>query len=505
MKNDGYSLFAMEASALMRPQKVELLKQLPQDFSLIFKWFIALTELNRPSFHTKEAMAVVIKWFESMGATSQPDTYGNCIFSIPASPGKEAVAPLVLQGHLDIVAVGDFEEGGKVPLKIENGYLTSGVSTIGADDGIAVAVMLALCEEKDKFAHGPLEFLVTVDEEVGLFGATKLPGPPYIKARALLNIDSEEWGTFYSSCAGGINIFYEYDVHREKFEGVTLKIEAKDFVSGHTGLMIHEGRANAVKWVNRCLQETKKTTQFRLVNIAGGDKHNAIPGSCVAHVVVKADDVEKFKAKMLELHQFAYNELKVIEKKNPKMVITQVDAMVPMTEADSTKIMDLISVIYHGVWMLHPEIKGLVNSSQSLSVTKFTDDHLFINVFARTNEATQMEFLINQAEAVARMAGINVRIPADEMVKPWPAALSSKITDVSVSVYERLWGNKPHITGIHAGLECGAIQNQGYPDLEAISFGPELHGAHTVNEEVEIESCCKCYSLALEIVKEWAK
>ncbi|EAY01874.1 Clan MH, family M20, peptidase T-like metallopeptidase [Trichomonas vaginalis G3] len=493
----------MEASALMRPYKVELLKQLPQDYSLIFKWFIALTELNRPSYHTKEAMATVIEWFKKMGATAEPDTYGNCLFTIPATPGKENVPSLVIQGHLDIVAVGKFEEGGKVPLKIENGYLTSGVSTIGSDDGIAVAVMLALCEDKDKFEHGPLEFLVTVDEEVGLYGATKLPGPPYIKSRALLNIDSEEWDTFYTSCAGGINMFYEYDVHRDEYAGKTLKVAVTDFVSGHTGLMINEGRANAVKWMVRLLQETKNTIPFRLVDIAGGDKHNAIPESCVAHVVV--ENVDAFKAKMTELHQAAYNEYKAIEKKNPKINFEEVEAKKAMTEADSTKILDLITTLYHGVWMMHPEIKGLVNTSQSVSVTKFDGDHLFINVFARTNEVTQMEFLINTAEAVGRMAGVTVRIPKDEMVKPWPAALTSRITDSSVSAFEKLYGKKPNITGIHAGLECGAIQNQGYPDLEAISFGPEIHGAHTVNEEAEIASCCKCYQLALEIVKEWAK
>ena len=176
----------MEASKLMRENKVAILAQLPKDHQPIFKWFLALTELHRPSFETKEAMATVKGWFESMGATSQMDDYGNCIFSIPATKGKENVKPICVQGHLDMVAVGKFEEGGKVPIKVVDGWLTSGVSSIGADDGIAIATMLAICEDKDKFEHGPIEFLATTDEEVSLFGATKLPGPPFIKSCALL-------------------------------------------------------------------------------------------------------------------------------------------------------------------------------------------------------------------------------------------------------------------------------------------------------------------------------
>ena len=493
----------MEAAKLMCQCKVDLLNQIPETHRVLFKWLFALTELHRPSFETKEAMSVVRGWFEKMGATANPDEYGNCIFSIPATAGKENVAPICIQGHLDMVAVGKFGEKGQAPLKIVDGWLTSGVSSIGADDGIAVASMLALMENKDKYTHGPMEFLVTVDEEVGLFGATKLPGPPFIKSRALLNLDSEDWGVFSTSCAGGINIFYTYDVKREEFEGKTIKVTVDDFVSGHSGILIHEGRANAVKWMTRLLLEAQRVADFRLVSIAGGDKHNVIPDVCEAVIVTK--QVEEVEKKMKEIHDYAVKESKVIETKEPKIKFEEIEAQKPMTKEDTQKILDFLMTCYHGVWMNHPEIKGLVNTSQNVAVTKFEKDQLFIQVFARTNEVTQMQWIINQATSIGRLAGFNVDVPKDQMVKPWPAALSSHVMDVVVDVYKRLFGAEPKVTGIHAGLECGAIQNRGYPDLQAISYGPDLFGAHTINERTSIETCIKCYDLTIESIKEWAQ
>jgi len=448
-------------------------------------------------------MKVVKGWFEQMGAESKMDDYGNCLFSIPATKGKEDVKPICVQGHLDMVAVGNFEEGGKAPLKIVDGWLTSGVSSIGADDGIAVASMLAMVEHKDTFVHGPMEFLTTVDEEVGLFGATKLPGPPFLKSRALLNLDSEDWGVFSTSCAGGINIFYTYDVKREDFKGKTIKITINDFVSGHSGVLIHEGRANAVKWMTRLLLEAQKVADFRLVSIAGGEKHNVIPDVCEAIIVT--EKVAELEEKMKQVHEFAVKESKAIEVNTPKIKFEEIEAQKPATKEDTQKVLDFLMSAYHGVWMNHPEIKGLVNTSQNVAVTKFEKDQFFVQIFARTNEVTQMQWIINTATALGRIAGFNVRIPTDEMVKPWPAALSSRVMDVVVDVYKRLFGSEPKVSGIHAGLECGAIQNQGYPDLEAISFGPDLFGAHTVNERTSIDTCVKCYDLAIESVKEWAQ
>jgi len=493
----------MESAKLMRPHKVDLLSQVPESHRDLFKWFFALTELHRPSFETKEAMSVVRGWFESMGAEAKPDDYGNCLFSLPATPGKENVPPLCIQGHLDMVAVGKFDEKGQAPLKIVDGWITSGVSSIGADDGIAIATMLAMLENKDKYVHGPLEFLVTIDEEVGLFGATKLPGPPFLKSRALINLDSEEWGVFSTSCAGGINIFYTYDVKREDFEGKTIKVTIKDFVSGHSGVLIHEGRSNAVKWMTRLLLEAQRVADFRLVSIAAGEKHNVIPDLCEAVVVTK--QVDEFQKKMEEIHKYAVKESKAIEVNTPKINFEEIAAQKAMTKEDTQKVLDFIMTCYHGVWMNHPEIEGLVNTSQCVSVTKFKEDQLFMQIFARTNEVTQMQWIINQGTALARLAGFKVDIPKDQMVKPWPAALSSHITDVVFNVFKRLYGSEPKVTGIHAGLECGAIQNQGYPDLQAISYGPDLFGAHTINERTSIETCVKCYDLTIESVKEWAK
>ena len=492
----------MEAAKLLRPCKVELLNQLPAEHKTFFKWFLALTELHRPSGDLAKAREAVIGWAKALGASFTEDSVGNMLFSIPASPGKENVPSMVIQGHLDIVAVGQFEEGGQVPVKIVDGKLTSGVSTLGADDGIAVAAIFALLETEKEFVHGPLEFLVTVDEEIGLVGAAQMAGPPFMKSRTMLNLDSEDWGEFFTSCAGGMNVWYEYKCERAPAAGKKLRLELSGFMSGHTGLVINAGRANAVKWMARLLQAAEGL--WTLITIEGGDKHNAIPGTAVAEVVVS--DEAKFKEIVNRTHEEAKQELKAIELKNPTLVIKDATSGLEALKPEQGKrVVNLISTIHHGVFMNHPEIPGLVNTSQSLSVTKWEGDTLKIQVFARSNEATQMPWLIQYNKSLGELAGVKVDIPESEIVMPWPAALGSKIMDVAKTVYKDLFGSEPKITGIHAGLECGAIQNRGYSDLEAISFGPDVRNAHTIEEYATIDSCSNCYKLTLEIVKKWAQ
>jgi dipeptidase D len=494
----------MEAKLLLREPKQQLLKQLPATHEVIFKWFLALTEVYRPSYHLDEARKTCMEWGKKLGAEVKEDEAGNILLSIPASKGHENVKPICIQGHLDIVAVGKFDEQGQVFLKIEDGKLTSGISSIGADDGIAVATMFAVIELRDTFEHGQIECLITLDEEVGLLGAAKLAGPPFIQSRALLNIDSEDWGVFFTSCAGGMSCFYELPIKKEKSEGEALRLEVSGFLGGHTGLTIHEGRSNAVKWMDRLLQEAKaQGVDFHLVSIDGGEKHNAIPDKCVAVVVTK--DAAKLQEICKKVHEYSAKEAKAIEKRNPTLKIEATKAEEQLDAESTTKVLDLLASIYHGVWEMHPEIKGVVRTSQSMSITRTEADKLFVQVYARSNEATMMSWLKNQNEAVARLANCPIRIPPEETQRPWPAALSARVTEVAQQAYKNLFGNVPEITAIHAGLECGCIQERGYPDMECVSFGPDLHGAHSLEESVTIDSTCKCFDLTLEILKMWTK
>ena len=493
----------MEAKQLLREAKQELLKKLPENHNVFFKWFLALTEVYRPSYHlTEKAIPTVVEWGKKLGAEVKQDEAGNILMSIPATKGHENVKPLCIQGHLDMVAVGKFDKEGQVFLKIEDGKLTSGISSIGADDGIAVATMLALIELRDTYSHGPLEFLITLDEEVGLLGAGKLAGPPFLKSRALLNLDSEDWGIFFTSCAGGMSCYYELPLEHEKVEGKALKLSLTQLMSGHTGILIDSGRANAVKWMDRILLEEKAAgVNFRLVSIEGGEKHNAIPGD--SRAVVITNDVEKFKEIANKIHEEACKESKTIEIKHPKLEITETENVPALTEACSSKVIDLLAAIYHGVWEMHPEIKGIVRTSQSMSITRTEADKLFVQVYARSNEATMMNWLKSQNEATARLAGCPIRIPADEIQGPWPAALSARITEIAKESFKGLYGEEPTITAIHAGLECGCIQDRGYPDMECVSYGPSVIGAHTTEEYVVIDTACKCFDLTLDIIKRW--
>lgn len=489
---------------LMRQQKMDLLQQMPEKSRTFFKWFFALTEVYRPSGDLDGARQTIIGWADKLGIDHKVDEAGNVLFSIPATPGKENVPSMVLQGHLDIVAVGEFEEKGKVPLKIEGPNLTSGVSTIGADDGVSVATMFTMMETRGEFEHGPLEFLVTMDEEIGLVGASKLAGPPFIKSRTMLNLDTEEWGIIYTSCAGSLSINFEKDLKTdETYEGRPITVKLCDFVSGHTGICIHEGRVNAVKWMVRLLLEARRRgMEFRLCSISGGDKHNAIPNTCNCELYVKS---EGFEDLLTELHNTFIKEVAKIETKNPKISFTQGTTVKPLTEDLSMNVINTISSIHHGVWEMHPEIEEMVRTSQSLSVITQENNHIHLQIYARTNEATVMDWLRNQNVALGELAGYQVVIPEEEIQGPWPAALGSRIMDVALDVYERLFHGKPIITGIHAGLECGCIQNRGYSDLEAIAIGPTVKGAHTVEECLEIQTAVDFFDFTLAIVEQWAK
>lgn len=496
----------MQESQLLRPHKIKLLDELPKSHRTFFKWFLALTELNRPSFQCAEACKKCIEWAQKLGASHKTDKYGNILLEIPASKGLEKVPYVCVQGHLDIVSVGKFDEGGQVLLKLVDGWLTSGVSTIGADDGVAVAAMFSIIEMKDKFEHGPLEFLITLDEEVGLLGATKLPGPPWMKSRSLLNLDSEEWGIFFSSCAGSAFVFYESDFKRAPFKGSKAEVTVSGLMGGHTGLVIHENRGNAVKWIAHLLLEAKRAgVDLRLVSIEGGDKHNAIPDKATA--IVSVSDYGKFNSTCQEYFKNLVHETKTIEKKSPKLDVKPSNNSIdPMDESTSSRAINLIASIYHGVFEMHPEIKGIVRTSQSLSICKTEDKHVSITVFARSNEDTKLKFLIHVNQALGNVAGVRCTIPPDEMVSSWPADLSSKITDVAIQAYKSLSGGKePEITGVHAGLECGCIQGRGYSDLQCISFGPDVVGAHTVEEKCSVESACKFFDLTIGTIKQWAK
>jgi dipeptidase D len=347
--------------------------------------------------------------------------------------------------------------------------------------------MFAIFEEAATIPHGPLEGLITVDEEVGLIGADQLAGPPFLKSRSMINLDSEDWGLFFTSSAGSVPATYN------------VPVTLSGLMSSHTGLTIGAGRANAIKWVVRVLLAARAAgAELRLVAIAGGARSNAIPDS--ADVVADAD---KFRAAVDNANGQLLAEFRAIEKKNPQLVV---EALGPVTRdtfsaAETAKVLNLLSSIPHGVFQNQFEIPGLVNTSQSLSIVR-TDQNL---VFARSNEATQINWLIQFNTALAELAGIEVSIPKKDVAYPWPAALESRVLDVAKTVYNRLFGSDPVVTGIHAGLECGAIQNRGYPDLEAISFGPDVKGAHTIEEYTTVETCVKFFELVKGTVIAWAE
>jgi dipeptidase D len=345
-----------------------------------------------------------------------------------------------------------------------------------------------------------------VDEEVGLIGANQLAGPPFLKSRSMLNLDAEEWGLLYTSSAGTVAVTYKVPLTRLAYAGQGFTLRLSGLMSGHTGLMIDIGRANAVKWVVRVLLAGKAAgVEFRIVSIAGGTRSNAIPDAAEVEVVVA--DAGKFRTAVDKANAELLAEFRAIETKNPQLVVEALGDVTKdaFSASETVKVLNLLSSIHHGVIQNHFEIQGLVNTSQSLSIVKTSPDSVSALVYARSNESTQINWLIQFHTALGELAGVEAIIPLAQVSYPWPAALGSRVLNVATSVYKGLFGSDPVVTGIHAGLECAAIQTRGYPDLEAISFGPEVKDAHTVEEYTTVDTCAKFFDLVKGIIVAWAQ
>jgi dipeptidase D len=471
----------------------------------ILDLFEEISAIPRCSKHEEKICAFLLAWAEKYGLEGKKDKVGNVLIKVPASHGYENSGVVVIQGHMDMVCEKTADsphDFAKDPIRFvyDGDWLKADHTTLGADNGIALAMALTLALDKNT-AHPPLELLFTVDEETGLTGANSLEGD-FIKGQILLNVDSEDEGVFTVGCAGGrdthISLPLQYEDAPDGF--VMARLKAGNMTGGHSGVNINEERANAIRLLVRTVMQVKSTVDLRLADIAGGTAHNASPRDAWADIFIPRDSFKTVEKITADMEGVLKQEFK---KTDPGMKISvelQLETMGkrPLTVNDTAKICDLIIALPHGVAAMSTEMKGLVETSNNLANVKIANSKLEIVTSQRSSVMTRLHALTLRIEAIARLAGAQ---PVSGGGYPsWQPNLQSPLLARCKNVYHKLFGRDPHVEAIHAGLECGIIGDK-KAGMDMISFGPTLKNPHSPDEKIQVDSIGKIWDFLVELLK----
>jgi dipeptidase D len=471
-----------------------------------WRHFEALTRIARPSRHEELVIEHVRAWAEDNGFELRQDEARNLVVRVPASGGRESAPVVVLQGHLDMVcerrpdSPNDPTEG-RIALIREGDWLTADGTTLGADDGIGVAAMMALAED-ESLPHGPLELLMTVNEEIGGpgEGASGLD-PSLVTGSMLLNLDSEEDGTLTVGSASSTDTEIRVEEPREPCEpgAVTLSVSVGGGAGGHSGIDIARGRANAIKMLGRALRETLGAVPFRLIALDGGTSANAIPREATASCSVSPVRESAFRA---ALEQAAVNFREACAKTDPGVDVTvgrAADAADAWTDAGTRSLLDLIAIVPSGPLAMSSDFPGLVETSTSLDEARTEDGRLTLHSLSRSSNGSALPDLIATLDAAARLAGGTFEVIQSD--PGWQPDPGSPVLAACRRVYERLFGEAPTVTAVHAWLETAVIGER-VPGLDMASFGPQIEGAHSPDERVSIPTVARFWRLLAGVLDE---
>lgn len=471
----------------------------------ILDLFEEISAIPRCSKHEEKIGAFLQEWGKKHGLQVKTDKVGNVLIKVPASAGYEKSGAVVIQGHMDMVCEKTADsphDFAKDPIRFvyDGEWLKADHTTLGADNGIALAMALTMALDKT-VAHPPLELLFTVDEETGLTGANALQGD-FIEGKILLNVDSEDEGVFTVGCAGGrdthISLPLQYEDAPTGF--VMARLKAGGMTGGHSGVNINEERANAIRVLVRALMQIKSEFDLRLADISGGTAHNAIPRDAWADIFIPRDNFKAIEKTAADLQGIFKREFK---KTDPDLKISlelQPETMGkrPLNVADSAKICDLIIALPHGVAAMSTEIKGLVETSNNLANVKIANSKIEIVTSQRSSVMSRLHALTLRIEAIARLAG--AQAVSGNGYPSWQPNLQSPLLARCKDVYRKLFGKEPHVEAIHAGLECGIIGDK-KAGMDMISFGPTLKNPHSPDEKIHVESIGKIWDFLAELLK----
>ena len=472
----------------------------------IWRNFDALTQVPRPSGHLEKVQAFLLDFAKKAGVEAFQDPAGNIVMRKPATPGFENRKGVILQAHMDMVpqkakdSKHNFETD-PIETIIDGDWVRANRTTLGSDDGLGVATIMAVMEAKD-LQHGPVEGLITADEETGMFGANGLPEGE-LNGDILLNLDTEVWGEFVIGSAGGIDITATLDyqeVETDK-DDAAVKVTLKGLKGGHSGIEINEGRANANKCMVRFVREAISELDARLASWQGGNMRNAIPFQAEVVLTLPKENVEALNDMVADWKDEFIDEFQGIEvAENIEFFTENVETPakeVPLEIQDN--LVDAIFACHDGVLRMAPSMPGIVETSSNLAIIEIGEGKAAIKILARSSHEYYKMYLATMMESCFNMAGMKVEFSG--AYGGWNPNPKSDILEHVLKVYKEQNGKDGVVQAVHAGLECSIILGK-YPHLDVVSFGPTLLSPHTANERCQISCVAPFWNLMKQLLAE---
>ena len=470
----------------------------------LWNYFEEICQIPRPSKKEEKIIGFLLDFAAKNNLIARLDDVGNVLISKPGTAGRENDQVVILQSHLDMVCeknletIHDFEVD-SIKAYIDEGWVRAQGTTLGSDDGIGIAAQMAVLTSTN-LSHGPIECLFTVDEETGLSGAFALQ-PGFLSGTTLLNLDSEDEGELFIGCAGGIDTIgtLEYNPEDLPVGSYAMKLEIKGLLGGHSGDDINKNRGNAIKILNRFLMDADRKFDMHLADLKGGNLRNAIAREAFAVVVVPQSQKESL---VVEWNVFTSEMEFEFERSEPKLMMHHQSVELPEFVIDSdtkTRLLHLIAACPHGVLEMSSRMAGMVETSTNLASVKFSGKNEIMLVTSQRSEIDSRKLMAAEMVASVMFLG-GATIEHSEGYPGWTPNPDSVVAKIAADSYKKLFGNDPVVKSIHAGLECGLFLEK-YPELDMVSFGPTIRGAHSPDERISIETVDKFWKLLVEVLE----
>ncbi len=461
--------------------------------SKVISFFEEITKIPHCSGYEKQLSDFLVTFAKERGLTVHQDKSLNVIIKKAGSKGREEEAPVILQGHMDMVCIAekgveiDFNKD-SIPYYVDGDYIKSRGTSLGADNGIAVAIIMAILD--GDYSHPPIEALITTDEEVGLIGAANVDGSLF-KGKTLINLDSEDEGIFLASCAGGIKNTIKLPIETKATKKKkAYRVTISGLMGGHSGMEIHKYRASALKLMGRLLTEI---ASVRIFDVKAGTTANAIPDSATVSIATNT-----FIDEDIEVMQKIFSEEYKATDPNIQISFSEIEVP-PVTWSKSTtkKFINALLVLPYGVLSMNTQMEGLVDTSTNIATANIEKDFIVITGSHRSTVETKKMALVKRYAAVADMIGAQMSTSAG--YPGWEYVNESNIRDIFLKVYEKMTGEKAKISAVHAGLECGILKNN-IGDIDMISLGPNIYDVHSPKEKVSISSTNRVFELLVNVL-----
>lgn len=476
------------------------MKEVLKETAEVFRYFKEICAVPRGSGNTEAIRNYCVRFAEQNGLRAYSDEANNVVIYKPGTKGYENARPVILQGHLDMVCQKeenspiDFEKDG-IKAYTDGDFIKAEGTTLGADNGIAVSIIMAVLASRD-LPHPPIEAVFTTDEEIGMIGAQKLD-TSVLKGRKMINLDSEEADVLTVSCAGGSDFKITFPIDRAVVRGTKVSLELSGLKGGHSGTDIDKGRVNASVLAGRLLNQLKKSAPFHIISISGGTKGNAIPFYCKAELVT--DNTEGLIMSAEDCFSAVKKEISVREPDcSISLTAKETGDFGALSTASRDKLLYMLLTTPNGITDMSAEIKGLVETSLNLGILETGTDSIVMQYALRSNKESALAFLEDRLSLFASYNGCRTEISG--RYAPWEFTKDSPLQSLYADAYRERFGRKPQIAAIHAGLECAVFARK-IEDLDCISIGPDMYDVHTVHESLSISSAREIFELLCTVLE----